>query len=188
MSNLSINMRHKIANSFVLRPLRQLRRRYVFNRAWAAYQCDPDSFCSWTDEQVHRFLYGWGNEDFAASTGLLRAAVKLSLDQDVNILECGSGLSTLLIAAIGRNKGKFYSLEHDRDWYMKLQRTLKNRKVDQGVKLCYAPLKDYGKFDWYGIDPNTSLADSFQLVVCDGPPPEIHEVDVGAYYHSLMRD
>jgi hypothetical protein len=32
----------------------------------------------------------------------------------------------------------------------------------------FAPLRDYGDFDWYTID--TRLLPTFDLAVCDGPP------------------
>jgi hypothetical protein len=44
-----------------------------------------------------------------------------------------------------------------------------NRHRVPEVNLCYAPLRDYGEFNWYD-PPMAKMPPKFSLVICDGPP------------------
>src|SRR5262245_64264353 len=85
------------------------------------------------------------------------------------ILECGSGLSTLILGLIAeRRRLQVWSLEEDhtygRDVAMRVSRF-------QAVpRLLYTPLAEYGDYEWYAV-PGHLPAD-FTLVVCDGPSPK----------------
>ncbi len=70
-----------------------------------------------------------------------------------------------LASAAGR---PYLCLEHDADWYVLngIDAVLQGQ-VPTGV--VQAPLASYGEFDWYNIS-GISMADSYALVVCDGPP------------------
>ena len=85
------------------------------------------------------------------------------------VLECGSGLSTILIGAIAKSRGiGHWALEHEPAWAAKVQSYLDRYKIDS-VTLCAKSLKDYGEFSWYD-PPLKSMPDSFAMVICDGPP------------------
>lgn len=101
----------------------------------------------------------WGNE-WAAAPGFLAAAAKLAPECGP-VLECGSGLTTLVLGAAGI---EVHALEHDLGWYRRVRAAL-DRYGITSVRLTYAPLDESG---WYRspFGPSTE----FGLVVIDGPP------------------
>jgi hypothetical protein len=114
-------------------------------------------------------VYGWGNEDWSALDEYLAACINHTLDLRGPILECGSGLSTILVGAIAKKRGqRHWALEHTPEWASKVERYLNRYKLDS-VVLCMVPLKDYGAFCWYDA-PLELMPGSFALVICDGPP------------------
>ena len=62
-------------------------------------------------------IYGWGNEGWSAKPILLNALLAENYASSSSILECGTGLSTLLFAMLARQTGaKHTALEHDVIW------------------------------------------------------------------------
>jgi hypothetical protein len=118
---------------------------------------------------LERMIYGWSNEGWSAKIDLLQALLNERYDARTSILECGSGLSTILFSLISAQTGASYvSLEHDQRWYRLICRRLSESGLStKGVKL--APIKSYAEFDWYDT---SFLTDHhrFDLVLCDGPP------------------
>lgn len=114
-------------------------------------------------------VYGWGNADWSALDEYLASCIGHALSSCGPILECGSGLSTVLVGAIAkkRNQGH-WTLEHKPEWAANVQRHLDRYRIDSVVQ-CTRPLKDYGEFCWYD-PPSKSMPDGFVLVICDGPP------------------
>jgi hypothetical protein len=86
------------------------------------------------------------------------------------VLECGSGLSTLLLGTLAERNGfSVWTLEHDREWYETVGAFIRRHNV-RNVNLRYAPLRDYGDgISWYDVHA-VELPEVFSLVVCDGPP------------------
>jgi predicted O-methyltransferase YrrM len=85
------------------------------------------------------------------------------------ILECGSGLTTLILAvAAERSRAEVWSLENDPEWYLRVQSVL--REFGLQVLLRRVPLRSYGEFDWYDVEGLELPV--FSVVVCDGPPGE----------------
>jgi len=118
---------------------------------------------------LNELIYGWGNESWSAMDEYLAACIQNALVANGPILECGSGLSTLVVGAIAKQQGlEHWVLEHSPEWAAKVQRHLDRYGIDS-ARVCVAPLKNYGEFDWYN-PPVASLPDSFGLVICDGPP------------------
>jgi hypothetical protein len=118
---------------------------------------------------LNDLVYGWGNETWSALDEYLAGCVKHALSSPGPILECGSGLSTIVVGAIAQKYGKkLWTLEHRAEWALKLTTYLKKYKIDS-VTLNTKPLKDYGEYCWY--EPNLrTMPDRFTLVICDGPP------------------
>jgi predicted O-methyltransferase YrrM len=113
-------------------------------------------------------IYGWGNS-WSAQEEYLVCCIQHALNSSGPILECGSGLSTILIGVIAQRRGyQHWALEHNPKWARRVQRYLNRYNVDS-VKLCVKPLKDYGEYLWYD-PPVESMPPSFEMVVCDGPP------------------
>ncbi len=112
---------------------------------------------------------GWGNEVWSASEELLIGLIREAWKTPGPVLECGSGLSTLLLGAIGMRVGwEVWTLEHDAFWAEHVRQALCHFGMTN-VHLLHAPLRDYGAFHWYDVPPEM-LPACFSLVLCDGPP------------------
>lgn len=96
-----------------------------------------------------------------------------------NIIEFGSGLSTILIGRlIKRSKlnTRLISVEHDRQWANVLTEILQNESIGDEVEIICAPLKESdlavdGNL-WYDVNAvNEQTAyKKFDMVIIDGPP------------------
>lgn len=114
-------------------------------------------------------VYGWGNEGWSADEDYLWRLMSEASTTNGAIVECGSGLSTLLLAGIARQSGAaFHSLEHNQEWRTRVTHALTIHGLATHSTVHYAPLQNYGQFDWYTI-PET-LPANITLVICDGPP------------------
>jgi len=118
---------------------------------------------------LERLQKAWDNEGMAAQTAYLREVARHASQTDGPILECGSGLTTLIIGLLaGRRSIKSWTLEHFADWHKRVSETLARQQITT-VTNYLAPLRDYGEFSWYD-PPREGLPDRFSLIVCDGPP------------------
>jgi hypothetical protein len=106
----------------------------------------------------------WGNAGFEADCDYLCAVRDYARQAKLAILECGTGLTTALMAGVA--KVPVYSLEHSSEWAEFIDRRLRQSHLSAVV--CRTRLHDYGHFDWYEVP--ISLPHEFDLVVCDGPP------------------
>ena len=118
---------------------------------------------------------GWGNEGWSADTSYLEAVCYWASRIRGPILECGSGLTTLLLGIIAPDQ--VTTLEHLPKWKEHVQGAARKRSIR--VNVSSAPLVDYGEFHWYSLPE--SLHGNFELVVCDGPPSGV----VGGRYGLL---
>lgn len=140
----------------------------VFWQALQQYLDNPEACLQPQSSILSELIYGWGN-DWSAQSDYLLSCIQAALAVNGPILECGSGLSTLLIGAIAQRRGvRHWALEHTPVWASKVQAYLHRCRID-GVELCCQPLKDYGDFEWYA-PPLSSMSEPFALVICDGPP------------------
>lgn len=113
-------------------------------------------------------VYGWGNEGWSADEDYLARLLREAESTKGCIVECGSGLSTLLLATVAARTGvEVHSLEHNEEWRQRVLGALAAHGLT-GATVHSAPLKNYGDFDWYTLPPQ--LPDNVSLVVCDGPP------------------
>jgi len=118
---------------------------------------------------LQRLQQAWDNEGMAAQTAYLREVALHASQASGPILECGSGLTTLIIGLFAGRRGiKSWTLEHFPDWHQRVSQTLARQRIST-VNNYLSPLKDYGDFSWYD-PPREGLPDSFSLIVCDGPP------------------
>jgi hypothetical protein len=133
---------------------------------------------------VSELICGWHNEGFSAREEYLRACLKHALVHCGSILECGSGLTTILIGAtLERTGGTMCSLEHDAAWRQRAQTVLDRFRI-RSVQLLQAPLKSHGDYFWYDV-PFASLPTTISLMICDGPPADTPGGRYGAI--PLMR-
>ncbi len=118
---------------------------------------------------VRDLIYGWSNEYWSALEDYLLACIGHAFTTPGPILECGSGLSTIVVGAIAKQRGvAVWTLEHDSEWATRVKNHLDRYALDS-VVVCTTPLRDYGSFAWYD-PPLPSMPRDFALVVCDGPP------------------
>lgn len=140
----------------------------VFWQAMQEFLGNPEACLHSQSSILSELIYGWGN-DWSAQSDYLVSCIQAALSVNGPILECGSGLSTLLIGAIAqRRKSSLWTLEHTPTWASKVQTYLHRCCIDV-VQLCCQPLHDYGDFEWYA-PPLSLMTEPFALVICDGPP------------------
>lgn len=104
----------------------------------------------------------------------------LQINKRQNIIEFGSGLSTILMARLIKKNNlscKIYSVEHDKNWFDLLNTILKKENTNKNVVSIHAPLssskKSKNSLEWYNEDILlNSLPENifFDLVIIDGPP------------------
>jgi predicted O-methyltransferase YrrM len=149
--------------------LRQAHRELVFRRAMKRFLDDPDRCSHPGNPVLLDLIYGWGNESWSAQDEYLADCLRNALVSCGSILECGSGLSTILTGSIAQKRGqRLWALEHTPEWATRVQEYLSRYKIDS-VVMCINPLKDYGAFCWYDV-PLESMPDRYTMVICDGPP------------------
>ena len=147
--------------------MEKLHRKYVFRREMRRL-CNLPSTSHLPATVLSRLIYGWGNS-WSVSYEYTRAFLKHARTANGPILECGSGLSTILLGVVAQRNGtKVWSLEHDPFWAAKIRSTLKRYNI-KSVELYEINLRDYGSYWWYD-PPKGEMPRQFSLVVCDGPP------------------
>lgn len=133
-------------------------RRLVRSRAPSKYST------LWTDA-----IYGWGNEKWSAEERYLAEVVRAAEAATGSILECGSGLTTLLVGAVASRRGnQLHSLEHNPEWHTRVSQAIREFGLTN-VNVHLAPLRAHDSYDWYDA-PLQLLPNDFSHVVCDGPP------------------
>jgi hypothetical protein len=164
--------------------LREAHRRYVFDKSIKEFaRLRGDSLPG--RKLLAGLIYGWGNEGYSAETEYLSSLTERALKTRGPILECGSGLSTVLLGLIAKRTGNaVWTLEHHPEWADRVRSVIKGLGLDS-VQLCLAPLRDFQQFDWYDA-PLEKMPNNFQLVVCDGPPGDTRGGRYGML--PLMRE
>ena len=115
--------------------------------------------------------FGWANDGMVARTDYLEEVCRQAQRVSGPVLECGSGLTTLLLGLLAGRRGlDTWSLEHLPEWRERVAAELARHSVPR-VQLMLAPLSDFGTFTWYRA-PFDIMPNTFHLVVCDGPPSE----------------
>jgi hypothetical protein len=113
--------------------------------------------------------FSWGNAGFSPSLDLIEHTARCAISTKGPVLECGSGLTTVVLGALLAKRGvPVWSLEHHRKWRIHMRRMVAKHRLGN-VTICRTPLRDYGAFSWYDR-PRESLPTDFRLVICDGPP------------------
>ena len=104
---------------------------------------------------------------------------EIIINQRKEILEFGSGLSTIMIARLIKKNGlnaQLISIEHNKKWSKTLQDYLANENLLQFVKIITVSLKEIetslGNIKWYDyemIAPEI-IDKKFDFIIVDGPP------------------
>lgn len=111
------------------------------------------------------------------TTGTMRPAGMVLACNDIvyrrrrTIVECGSGVSTVVFARLLRQLGAsagVTSLEHDAGWAALVNGWLHAESLDGIARVVHAPLE--GDPPWYAAGVVADLPDGVDLLVVDGPP------------------
>jgi len=117
---------------------------------------------------IQGLVAGWGNRKMSALEDFISAALLHARQTDGPILECGSGLSTVLLGLAADRAGRrLFSLENDSFWAEKVRGILRRYGISS-VEVLASELRSYGAYSWYD-PPFDALPKDFSLVVCDGP-------------------
>jgi hypothetical protein len=112
------------------------------------------------DDYNEAFKYAGNN--YASDAGVLATVTRLARNCRAPIIEAGSGLSSVFMAAVCSDK--VYTLEHI-DHYAAQTLAWAEEAQVSNLGICCAPLKDF----WYDVD-KFELPNKFGLGFCDGPP------------------
>lgn len=124
-------------------------------------------------------------------SGLVKIINEIIINNRIDILECGGGISTLYIAKILKDRGgHLYTIEHDADWAIFLEKLLVHQELTQYVSLVIAPFEDcsfsFHQDDrnlWYSLDSlkNSLHNVEIDLLIVDGPPAYDHKTMYARY-------
>ena len=142
---------------------------FKFDRAMRRFLDDPEAAVRDGNCVLQDLIDAWGNSSWSALEEYLRAGVAHVIETDDAILECGTGLSTLLFGAVAQARGiEYWALEHLPEWSDRITHYLERYKATE-VHISTQPLRTYADFEWYD-PPLAEMPRSFSLVICDGPP------------------
>ncbi len=153
---------------------------YKRNAILRRLAAEPDNLPS--RETLRSLKAAWGGGG-VADVAYMDEMCRRARDCRQPILECGSGLTTVLLGIYARVP--VVSLEEAERWAERMRAALHWYGITR-VALEYCPIVDHGAYTWYRIPPG--IPDRFSLVVCDGP---IAHRKVGAPRYGLlpaMRD
>jgi predicted O-methyltransferase YrrM len=104
---------------------------------------------------------------------LLREALKRKVRR---VVECGSGVSTIVLAKYLKEEGggHVYSLDHDPFYANQTRELLKLQGLSEYATVITAPLADCRlddkSYKWYSVSALQELPDDIDLIFVDGPP------------------
>lgn len=160
----------KFLPTVIRKQLRCWHRSFIFLTSLRRFARDPERFVRDDDRVLHGLVYGWGNS-WSADASYLAGTVRHAFEADGPILECGSGLTTLVLCIIAAKKNvPVLTLEHAAEWAAKVNESLRQAGLTSHT-VTTAPLKDYGDFAWYDVSA-VRMPDCISLVICDGPPSD----------------
>lgn len=102
------------------------------------------------------------------------------LRDKINILELGSGNSTIILSYILKklNSGKIYSIEHEEIFYNKTKKLLEINNLNNVCELFFSSLEkikiNNEDFLWYKLDFINNI-DNIDILIVDGPPAFIQK-------------
>lgn len=116
---------------------------------------------------------GWAT----SSDFLRRLADEILLSKPEFVVECGSGLTTLVIARCMElnGKGQLYSFEHDPAYKIHTQGLLDKSGIEARVTFSSARLREHnlskGLFRWYDVSDLPEVG--IDMLIVDGPPSHV---------------
>lgn len=117
-----------------------------------------------TTAVLEELIAVWGNPGYRADIGYLSYVAVACAEANGPVLECGTGLTTILAATYSRHG--VWSLEQHAPSAQRIRDLLCRHGLTAHV--LDAPLVDHGDHEWY--ETSLDLCDGFAVVICDGPP------------------
>jgi predicted O-methyltransferase YrrM len=110
------------------------------------------------------------------TSGSMRPAALVAVCNEIahgartRIVECGSGVSSVVLARLLRERGDgtVVSIEHDRHWATLVEGQLRREDLGEIARVVYAPLR--GEPPWYDLGDGNRVPTEVDLLVVDGPP------------------
>jgi hypothetical protein len=165
-AGVSKNARRWVATRRVGRAVRLIQRRAVLGPS-----------------ELRSLRTAWGNEEFSADLRYLTEMMRLIRETPSDVLECGTGATTLIAGALAEHFGfRVYSLEQEAEWASAVKEVLSRHGLHR-VTVLEAPIRRYGEHAWYDTS-NLRLPQQFGIVICDGP---FVSVDLGEPAYSNWR-
>ena len=162
---------HAVVPSSARRWLRATYDAWRFDVALRRFVADPEGALAADSSVLTELISAWGNTGWSAQQEFLRGCVGQALASDGPSLECGSGLSTLLLAVVAERRGyEHWVLEHQPEWSARVEKEAARHHL-HSLRLCTVPLRLHGRFTWYD-PPLARMPPAFSMVVCDGPPAD----------------
>ncbi len=120
----------------------------------------------------------WGDPD-SAPVGLLLAALQRFRAAEGDGVECGSGLSTVVLGVYAEALGRrWWALEQHAAWECRVAATLERLDVS-AARVLAAPLVPYDGYSWYRVPG--ALPERIDFVLCDGPPADGEQIRQARY-------
>lgn len=118
------------------------------------------------------------HSEWALSPDALLPVLNMAAWDSVDrVVECGSGVSTIYLAALfaQRGRGHLLSIDHDSDWASRTRQLLEEHGLDDFVTIVHAPLRPLevagNSFLWYDVGAlGVDALDRIDLLLVDGPP------------------
>jgi hypothetical protein len=118
-----------------------------------------------SEDTLVRLRTGWDNTGWDAKPVFMKELVEALALTSGPVLECGSGLSTIVMAALAPDRVRI-SLEHNPAWADRVNAVLRRYRLKAEIRI--APLIDYPNgISWYSSA--AALPRDIGLVICDGP-------------------
>ena len=98
----------------------------------------------------------------------------------VNIVECGSGVSTILLSYLVKGTdAKILSLDHLKKFADITAQNLREHKSGNNVKVLFSDLKEYKikdrLYNWYDLDKVKNMPSNIDMLIIDGPPRNLNK-------------
>ena len=100
-----------------------------------------------TEVLLRRLQRAWGNEAWSGDVAYIRAVCEHAIRTGGPILECGSGLTTILMSTLVAERTELVSLEHSPEWCQRAETALSQYDLPNPVR--HAALRSYDGFQWY---------------------------------------
>ena len=129
-------------------------------------------------------IFQWGGSIISSDMGLILIDVMLTKKPKL-VLECGSGISTIVTAYVldRLGDGKVISLDHDSKFATVTRQHIEKHGLEHVAEVVYAPLTklqlDQRDYIWYSVERLNTLQEDIDVLFVDGPPR--HKEDLTRY-------